>query len=76
MLELGDASYSIYLVQTFALPVVGMLLVRVGFRSMGAAVVGGLLLSAAAGEEMYRGLELPLIRFFRGRRMAAVASGT
>jgi peptidoglycan/LPS O-acetylase OafA/YrhL len=79
MLELGDASYSIYLVQTFALPLVGILLERThapAFHSMSAAVAGGLMLSAVAGEAMYRGLELPLIRFFRGRRKAAMPTGT
>jgi exopolysaccharide production protein ExoZ len=77
--ELGDASYSIYLTHTFALPLVGIALARIQVAprwSTSAAILAGLIVSAAAGELVYRGLELPMIRFFRNGRKAAVASRT
>ena len=75
MLELGDASYSIYLVHTFALPAAGLLLSRWLHLSRGQVFVSlaiSMLLSVAAGELTYRLLERPLTSWFKGRRPTAV----
>lgn len=74
-LELGDASYSIYLIHTFVLPVVGMWLMRWPHgwpAEIVAAMMTAVLLSAAAGELFYRAIELPVMRWFKGRRRTAV----
>lgn len=75
MLELGDASYSIYLIHTFTLPVAGILLVRFGHLWAGEIAVAlgfTMLLSAAAGEATYRLVERPITAWFKGRRKTAV----
>lgn len=75
MLELGDASYSIYLVHTFALAAVGMLLHqshRPWAGEIGVAMAGAIVLSTAAGELSYRMVELPITRWLKGRRRTAV----
>lgn len=75
LLELGDASYSIYLVHTFSLPVVGMLLSRVHHGWTGEvslSMVAALVFSTAAGEVTYRLVERPMNGWFKGRRRAAV----
>ncbi len=74
-LELGDASYSIYLIHTFVLPAVGLWLTRWprGWPGEIAVALGmALLLSALSGELVYRLLELPMMRWFKGRRRTAV----
>lgn len=74
-LELGDASYSIYLVHTFVLPALGLWMAEWPHHwpfeisvSLGAAVT----LSALSGELVYRVVELPMLRWFKGRRRTAV----
>ncbi len=79
LLELGDASYSIYLVHTFALPVVGLLISRIPrpwMGEVGTALIVAVLLSTAAGELTYRVVERPLHEWFKGRRRTAVPALT
>ena len=74
-LELGDASYSIYLIHTFALPAVGLLLSRFRHPWAGEVVlslVAAVALSTAAGELTYRLVERPITSWFKGRRRTAV----
>lgn len=75
MLELGDASYAIYLVHTFVLPVVGFGLVRWPHGwpwEISVGMLVSVVFSVLAGELMYRGLDLPAMRWFKGRRRTAV----
>ena len=75
LLELGDASYSIYLIHTFALPAVGLLLSRLRHPWAGEiamSVIVAVVLSTAAGELTYRLVELPMTRWFKGRRRTSV----
>ena len=76
MLELGDASYSIYLTHGFVLPVIGMLLLRIHLRgsiSSVLAIVLGVAGSIILAEIVYRTVERPLMRYFRGRSRRAVS---
>ena len=73
--ELGDASYSIYLIHTFTLPMIGFWLVRWPHRWPGEipfALTACVVLSVVAGEALYRLLERPLTNWFKGRRRTAV----
>ena len=75
MLELGDASYSIYLIHTFALPAVGLLLNRFHHAWPGeiaVSLVAAIVLSTLAGELAYRLVERPVTNWFKGRRRTAV----
>jgi exopolysaccharide production protein ExoZ len=77
ILELGDASYSIYLTHGFILPVIGMLLMRIPLRGTTGwplGIVLGVFSSVILGEIVYRLLELPLMRYFRGRRRGATSA--
>lgn len=74
-LALGDASYSIYLVHTFALPAVGLLLHR--FRAgwageVAVSFLGAIILSTASGVLSYRLVERPITDWFKGRRKTAI----
>ncbi len=74
-LRLGDASYSIYLVHTFVLPAIGLLLVhlRHSWRyEVTLLVAASVVLSSLAGVLAYEGIERPINRWFRGRRRTAV----
>ncbi|HLI77921.1 MAG TPA: acyltransferase family protein, partial [Acidobacteriaceae bacterium] len=74
-LELGDASYSIYLLHTFTLPAIGLWLARWPHRWPGEVAVCllvSVVLSALSGDLAYRLLELPTMRWFKGRRRTAV----
>ena len=74
-LRIGDASYSIYLVHTFVLPAVGLLLVhlRHSWRyEVTMLVAVGVLLSSLAGVAAYEGIERPINQWFKGRRRTAV----
>lgn len=71
LLELGDASYSIYLVHTLVLPGIGMLLNRregLSGHSAMIPIVIAVLLSTIAGEFAYRLIERPIILWFKTRR--------
>ncbi len=73
VLLLGDASYSIYLVHAFVLPLLEVgRLGPVLLRPERASLVGlaGMLLSGAAGLACYRWVELPMLEWFNLRRQA------
>ena len=79
MLELGDASYSIYLVHTFALPLVGVLINRMRYPvhgGAGMAMLASVLLSALAGEGVYRAVERPMVNWLKGRRRTAIPAAS
>jgi exopolysaccharide production protein ExoZ len=65
----GDASYAIYLTHGFVVPMVGLVVKRVGVSggiALTAAVIGGsLLASAAVGWVTYVILERPTLALFR-----------
>ncbi len=73
--ELGDASYSIYLVHAIILPHLGVLLAKWG-RNDGTAVavcIATLLVaSAVCGVLVYRLVERPIMGWFKGKRKTAV----
>ncbi len=74
LLELGDASYSIYLIHTFALPGVGLLLSwshQPWASNVFYALTASVLLSTVAGEASYRLVERPMNAWFKGRRRTA-----
>ena len=76
MLLIGDASYSIYLIHGFVLPVIARLFEAMpwaGVRQMLPIITASLALCLGAGVLFYRWIELPLIQFFRRRRTAAWA---
>jgi exopolysaccharide production protein ExoZ len=77
LMELGDASYSIYLTHGLVLPVVGMALAHVAIPPHSNAARYAVLATIAAfcalcGEVAYRLVELPITRWFKGRRKTAV----
>jgi peptidoglycan/LPS O-acetylase OafA/YrhL len=75
LLELGDASYSIYLTHGLALPALGYLVTRITPRStlQYCALLFALVVCCAlVGEAAYRLVELPITRWFKGRRHTAV----
>jgi exopolysaccharide production protein ExoZ len=73
--ELGDASYSVYLVHPFALALGALVLHKLGWDRSGwvfvPLIVGG---AVCAGVLCYRWVELPLTRRVRVRIEAALAS--
>jgi exopolysaccharide production protein ExoZ len=75
LLELGDASYSIYLIHTFTLPAIGLWLARWPHHWPGeiaTAMLAAVALSALSGEVVYRLVERPVMGWFKGRRRTAV----
>jgi len=75
LLELGDASYSIYLMHGLALPAIGVALAHVppGLAvETGALLFGIVVCCTAAGWLTYRLVERPITRWFKGRRRTAV----
>lgn len=78
MLELGNASYSIYLVHLFVVPFGWVAAQRLGMTGVPALVgivLASLLASAVAGEAVHLLLELPLTNFLRGRRASVGGNG-
>ena len=78
-LALGDASYSIYLVHTFALPAAGLLLrgLRMAWPAdVIVAMVLAVALSTAAGLLSYQLVERPITAWFKGRRRTAIPATT
>lgn len=74
-LRVGDASYSIYLVHTFVLPAVGLLLVhlRHSWRYEVTTLIAiSVVLSSLMGVLAYEGIERPINNWFKGRRRTAV----
>lgn len=75
MLELGDASYSIYLTHGFVVPLCATLLLQMPHAVLGARaalLIGMLVLCALVGDAVYRLVELPITRWFKGRRRTAI----
>jgi exopolysaccharide production protein ExoZ len=72
LLDLGDASYSIYLMHGFVIPVVFAVIMRVvpAFFWLPAAVVFSLLASAAVGRLGFCWIERPLLSWLRQRTKA------
>ena len=78
-LELGDSSYSLYLIHTFTLPALGEWMLhwpnfwnRYWPSEIVAAVVCLTVFSAFAGDVTYRLLERPVMMWFKGRRRTAL----
>ncbi len=74
-LALGDASYSIYLIHTFALPAMGLLLAHIQHPSaleIPSALVAVVVFSTLAGLLTYRLVEQPITGWFKGRRRTAI----
>lgn len=74
-LRIGDASYSIYLVHTFVLPAVGLLLIHLRYSwryEVTMLVVVSVVLSSLAGVLAYEAIERPINDWFKGRRRTAV----
>lgn len=75
ILEMGDASYAIYLFHGFVLSLLGVMLGRAGLSRtylIALGVVCSALGSVVVGIGIYRGIEVPLARYFRQRRGRAV----
>jgi peptidoglycan/LPS O-acetylase OafA/YrhL len=75
LLEIGDASYSIYLIHGFVLPVVCMLFARYGGRGpyiLPLALIASIVVATLAGDLAYRLIECPIMRWFKSRRHSAV----
>lgn len=69
--EIGEASYSLYLTHGFVLPVIGLVVAHAGLKgdAIGLVlVVSGLVLSTAVSLAVYRLVEVPMTKWLR--RMA------
>lgn len=74
LISLGDASYAIYLVQTFVLPPVAMVLIRLGLgdgHALAASIIAGVALSALAGEVVHYFVEKPILLHLKGKQLGA-----
>jgi exopolysaccharide production protein ExoZ len=75
LLEIGDASYSIYLVHAFILPLVCIPFARYGGRGplvLPLALIVSLIAATLAGDLAYRLIERPTMQWFKGRRRSAI----
>ncbi len=75
LLELGNASYAIYLVHLFVVSVCWLALLRLhqtGTVALVEMIVLGVAGSAAAGVVVHRLIELPLMQRMRGKRVRGV----
>jgi peptidoglycan/LPS O-acetylase OafA/YrhL len=73
LLEIGDASYSIYLVHGFVLPVVIVLFAHFGGAyTVAATILFSVIASTLVAEVAYRLIERPITQALKGRRHAAV----
>jgi peptidoglycan/LPS O-acetylase OafA/YrhL len=75
LLEIGDASYSIYLTHGFVLPAVCMLFAHYGGYgpyTLPLALGASILVATAAGDLVYRLVERPVMQWFKGRRRSAI----
>jgi len=71
LLSLGNASYAIYLVQTFVLPLVGVIVIKLhlfGMPALAVCIVGGLLFSSLSGELAHRYVEVPILARLKGKQ--------
>ena len=77
LLELGNASYSIYLVHPFIISPLWVVLVhfgRSGTEALAEMIILSLLACALAGEIVHRLLERPLMNLLRGKRVSGVST--
>jgi peptidoglycan/LPS O-acetylase OafA/YrhL len=75
VLEIGDASYAIYLFHGFVLSLTGVILERERLGrdySILLALVFGVIGSIVVGVVIFRVIEIPLARYFKRRRGRAV----
>lgn len=75
LLEIGDASYSIYLTHAFVLPIVVILFVRYGGHRpyiLPLVLISSLIVATLTGDLAYRLIERPMLYWFKGRRRSAV----
>lgn len=75
LLEIGDASYSIYLVHGFVVPAVCILAVRFPGASLYVlplALILSIVVATLCGDLVYRLIERPMMQWFKGRRRPAV----
>jgi peptidoglycan/LPS O-acetylase OafA/YrhL len=75
LLEIGDASYSIYLIHGFVVPIVCTLFARYGGRGpyiLPLALITSMIVATAAGDLAYRFIERPTMQWFKGRRRSAI----
>ena len=73
LLEIGDASYSIYLIHGFVLPVVCMVCARFGgVYAPALTLIASIIVATAAGDLSYRLIERPAMQWFKGRRRSAI----
>jgi peptidoglycan/LPS O-acetylase OafA/YrhL len=75
LLEIGDASYSIYLVHGFVVPAVCILFARYGSHGpymLPLALIASIIVATLAGDLAYRLIERPIMQWFKGRRHAAI----
>ena len=78
ILEIGDASYAIYLVHGFVLPPLGIWLKHrqiLGLHATLVALVAGLVGSTLAGIAVHRSVERPIMRLLRMRRRDVIPVG-
>jgi len=78
LLEIGDASYAIYLFHTLLLPVTGFALVKAGLHGVTAICAmffAGVVGSTLLGIAVHRKIERPLMQYFKRRRRNAVLAG-
>jgi peptidoglycan/LPS O-acetylase OafA/YrhL len=74
LLEIGDASYSIYLVHGFVVPIVCILFARYAGHEpyiLPFALIVSIIVATLAGDLVYRLIERPIMQWFKGRRRAA-----
>jgi exopolysaccharide production protein ExoZ len=77
LLEIGDASYSIYLVHGFVVPVVCIFFARYGGHEpivLALALILSMIAATLAGDLAYRLIERPTMQWFKGRRRSAIPS--
>ncbi len=76
LLEIGNASYSIYLVHLFVVSIVWVAFRRFGLTgapALAGMIVVSLGLNIVAGEIVHRCVELPLMNLLRGKRARGVS---
>lgn len=74
-LEIGDGSYSLYLVHGFVIPAAMEVLAHIGTHWKGVvpvSLLAMLVLATLAGEAVYRLIERPMVQWFKGRRKTAI----
>jgi peptidoglycan/LPS O-acetylase OafA/YrhL len=71
LLEIGDASYAIYICHAFVLPPVGLLVQRMKVSNgleISLLVILGIIVATACGVALNLFVERPIMRYLRGRR--------